>query len=73
MENKTETARAAKMKVADDVVGLFVNGGRCTVQTHEPASALAILIMLRQLLLLLPHQSMNLSALEREIAREVKK
>ena len=61
------------LQEAEDYVSMFLNGAKCVITNHEPATTLHKLIMLKMLRLDMPHQSTNLKDLDAAIAKEAKK
>ena len=66
-------AAKTPLQEAEDYVSQFLNGAKCTITNHEPATTLHKLIMLKMLRLDMPHQSTNLKDLDLAIAKEAKK
>lgn len=70
---------AEVLKEAEDRVSRFLNGAQkesCWISLHPAvpaATQLAKLLMLKYLRLEMPHQSTQISAIETEVARELKK
>ena len=60
------------LKEAEDHVALFLNGGVCTKHNHDGATDLQKLIILKQLRIEMPHQSMQLSELDAAIRKATK-
>ena len=69
----TDTGVKTKLEEAEDRASQFVNGGGYQKTTHQAATYLEKLIMLKTLRMDLPHISMQIKELEHLIAVELKK
>ena len=72
-EGKEHICMAEDVKVEEDGVALWLNGGGCTKTTHDGATELQKLIMLKMLRMDMPHQSTQIKDIERAIALAAKK
>jgi hypothetical protein len=70
--DETPAPPATPLKEAEDYVALFLNGGACTNHTHDAATDLHKLILLKQLRLEMPHQSTNIKDLDAAIRKALK-
>ena len=70
---KEHVCMADDVKVEEDGVALWLNGGGCQTTTHEGATQLQKLVMLKMLRLDMPHQSTQIKDIERAIAIAAKK
>ena len=61
------------LKAAEDNVSLFLNGGGCNKTTHEGATEVEKLLMLKMLRMEFPHISTQVYVLEYLIRCELKK